>query len=403
MYTKLILNEDFEINEYGDIVNVSNKYIDYLVSGKMVQIPLGIRGNTVIEKMKLYLLNEFRVRDTEHLCLDLDNIVFVEVNNNTRTSYLNIKGNMKMLFQQPVYFNHNYRVVPGHTNVAVSSNGVVVSTITGKILKQSVYDGYYYVYPDEGLRVHRLVALAWLYNSNPKDNHIVNHKDGNKLNCCSDNLEWVDYERNNLHAVENELAAATACLVKDSETGEIVKYPSLMAVSKFLKLDSNLTESKVITRKINNLFNGRYEIRLEHNDNRPWLSEMLTKEKIVNKPVQVMNLTTHNVTLYNSLKEAHRATGVNFNSIRSAHYANDERVIQNYIFRQPSDKHWRPNYQYNSKPIVVLATNVDTNESIEFKSVKAAARYFDCDKSKINLRIKNGSLLNNWKLMKGPS
>ena len=50
-----------------------------------------------------------------------------------------------------------------------------------------------------------------------------------------------------------------------------------------------------------------------------------------------------------------------------------------------------------------MATNVDTNENIEFKSVKAAARYFDCDKSKINLRIKNGSLLNNWKLMKGPS
>jgi hypothetical protein len=51
--------------------------------------------------------------------------------------------------------------------------------------------------------VHRLVAVAfcqgrrrWL---------IVNHKDGNKHNNHSDNLEWVTSRRNNEHAAERGL------------------------------------------------------------------------------------------------------------------------------------------------------------------------------------------------------
>ena len=44
--------------------------------------------------------------------------------------------------------------------------------------------------------VHRLVAEAFLVGKHDT----VNHKDGNKLNNCVDNLEWVSYSENNLHA-----------------------------------------------------------------------------------------------------------------------------------------------------------------------------------------------------------
>ena len=47
--------------------------------------------------------------------------------------------------------------------------------------------------------VHRLVAEHFINNPDPKNKTFVNHKDGNKLNNCIGNLEWVSPRENNLH------------------------------------------------------------------------------------------------------------------------------------------------------------------------------------------------------------
>lgn len=52
-------------------------------------------------------------------------------------------------------------------------------------------------------RVHQLVAE--LYLDNPENKPVINHKNGNKLDCHKDNLEWSTYQENSEHAVQTGL------------------------------------------------------------------------------------------------------------------------------------------------------------------------------------------------------
>lgn len=56
------------------------------------------------------------------------------------------------------------------------------------------------------IHVHRLLAVTYI--DNPENKPFVNHKDGDKLNCCVSNLEWVTRQENVDHAMDNNLVPA---------------------------------------------------------------------------------------------------------------------------------------------------------------------------------------------------
>lgn len=82
--------------------------------------------------------------------------------------------------------------------------------------------------------VHRLVGFAFL--NGYKEDYQINHIDGNKLNNCCNNLEWVSAEQNIQHALDTGLVKRTP-VVAYTLTGEFVaEYPS---ISKAIKANNS--------------------------------------------------------------------------------------------------------------------------------------------------------------------
>ena len=73
----------------------------------------------------------------------------------------------------------------------------------GKFLKPYSFKGHYpcVALGKKKKYIHRLVAEAFIQN--PMDKPVVNHKDGDKLNFKSENLEWVLHEENINHCHRN--------------------------------------------------------------------------------------------------------------------------------------------------------------------------------------------------------
>lgn len=86
----------------------------------------------------------------------------------------------------------------------VNQEGVIINSDNNEIKQRITYDGYSVVTLGRNkrrktYRVHRLVAMMFIPNSNNEDE--VNHKDFNKQNNTVNNLEWVSHHNNILHAI----------------------------------------------------------------------------------------------------------------------------------------------------------------------------------------------------------
>lgn len=133
--------------------------------------------------------------------------------------------------------------IEGYDNYAVSDEGFVINTKTGRVLKVDVTNcGYARVTVSKDnvqqrFSLHRLVAHHFIQPVEGKE--LVNHKDGNKLNNNVANLEWCTYSENFIHAQDmglraigssrasaklDEVAASSVCkMIQDGVTrGEIL-------------------------------------------------------------------------------------------------------------------------------------------------------------------------------------
>lgn len=322
------------------------------------------------------------------------------------------------------------------------------------------YDGLRSV--NKSIGVHRLVALAWLSESFDEPNVIVNHKDGNKQNNHARNLEWTTFYGNNVHAIKTGLRGeCCSCRVRNIETEEIIEFPSIQETAKFLGYKRTAKDSKLFgSTFINKLYNGKYELRVE-GDDRPWfytkdkqimsttpsynvisildngitkvfhgardiikhykvwnagggLDSVLSKLKIIRpdleildviKPdivssVQIKEISTGIVTEYPSIRALERALGYPKVMLDLVIKYKGSKEYHGYVMRYTSDEPWPEILENKYKPVKIEVTDLETQEVIEYPSLKAVARSLGIDRKQIKRMLRYQKKGDRWKLKK---
>lgn len=195
-----------------------------------------------------------------------------------------------VIFKKPIYHSvyKDLRMIPRFPNYFISKSGVLYNNKTGKFIKPTnINNGYYPTisindqagrYSSRSQALHRLVAFAWLENTDYTKYNILDHIDGNKQNYQVNNLRWVSYKQNNNFVYEQRLKSDNfPVIIRNIDTGEITKHDTLTKACLYMGRSRINTEHQPLDKdKIWKGKLGRFEIKKE-NDPREWFYTENTK------------------------------------------------------------------------------------------------------------------------------
>lgn len=137
------------------------------------------------------------------------------------------------------------RFVPNRKNKFNKGNNLKLKISNFGYARVGLCDGY-----SQKFRfVHRLVAFAFI--PNPDNKPYINHIDGNKLNNCIENLEWVTAKENKDHASKNGFVANgirnTNCALTENQVRDIRdKYKKRIYPSTRLSKEYSVSHSTIL-------------------------------------------------------------------------------------------------------------------------------------------------------------
>ena len=115
-----------------------------------------------------------------------------------------------------------WKTIPGIDEIFTVSNLGRVKKYGELKNKTPDKDGYPRVSVGKTMRVHRLVALAFI--PNPENKKTINHIDGNKDCNCTCNLEWSSMREQNLHSYRTGLRSTNRKFLTEEYVGEVIDY-----------------------------------------------------------------------------------------------------------------------------------------------------------------------------------
>jgi len=463
MYTKIPGSNDYRIN------------LDMSVVDSFDNIVSSVNRN----KFNLVMFDKDRTVDLKWLSLvsyfEVGTIPFIEKHifkikfQNIVSKYLKLKTKHLMYFKEPIYYKPEYRIIPNYTRYAISKNGVVIDTLTNELVVQKKdHDGYIVVYIyspsnkcNRNIKLHRILAMAWIPNEDYGIRNIINHIDGVKSNNNINNLEWCTQQENSQHAHDTGLANDKIPMkIRNRYTKEITTFPSVSAMSKYLGM-KHIIGNGYINKLPGYLFKNKYEIKYLSDDT-AWFYEnpdvddsvngksiflitvynkdtgvskiynntriMCKKLKInvsvygidniindimdrfpkykityikygINGPYHIYNINDKTVTILKSINDVAAFINIDRNMIRNDLSLNNKYIYNKEWIVQLKDNIGNYDDYVDKKNVSneVIVTVVSTGKQIKFKSERDASRELGLERKTLKYRILSGKPYKGYK------
>lgn len=161
--------------------------------------------------------------------------------------------------------------INGRTKYLVSNLGRV-KNVRSKVVRKPKLDkhGYYVLgfgikYKKKHIHIHRLVAQAFIPNL--LDKPCVNHINGIKTDNRVENLEWVTYKENSIHAYYTglfsnevkEIINKTLYSNSMKSRKQIIQYKDNVEIGRFESIADAGRKNKIKPCEISNVLRGRYK------------------------------------------------------------------------------------------------------------------------------------------------
>lgn len=326
---------------------------------------------------------------------------------------INLKSRFLMVFKWPIMLDKDFSLIPGFTRFAINRIGSVMSVKSGKILKSKINSyGYPYVNvydPDKGkwrsVATHILLARTFIKNKEPSRLFFVNHKNGDKLDLRLINLEWVDSNRNNVHAVETNLRSDNKpCKIRDINTMRITHFNSVSACLRYLGYVNLSTKilKNLNGKIISHLLLNRYEIKYSE-DNSDWIYTKDNRDisKYLNTgPYEALCIENNKIIEAASIRLLSEKIHISQDKISNALKQIKSKIYDGFLIRKKSSEPWPKEYEESifTKPRKLFLKNKTTGEEIFFNSLRKTTKFLGIDKRTLKLRLERNKPYENWEI-----